>query len=239
MDAKESYSLTYPYLDVEAEYQKDLTDIIEQNFIFQEIIDQEYPKNDCSFNALGYGLRWICETYGINYVKRKFVDCFANGGSAAFYASSYGFNEVISVEYCSTSLKHAENILSVIRNQRIRCNVTLKMGSMQDYFAYDSDVIYFDGTSCVIDSMVDEGFLLDILFRMSKELQAGSFLIVCTYGVTLTTEELKAMGHYHLVCLNHSQVDYSKVVESEVDEDVDHLDLWILKTVNSALALRK
>lgn len=231
MDAKESYSLTYPYLDVEAEYQKDLTDIIEQNFIFQEIIEQQIDKNDCSFNAIGYGLRWICETFQIRLTKRKFVDCFGCGGSSAFYASSYGFKDVLSIEYTESSFKRAESVLKIIHDKGIHCNVSLKEGSMQDYLMCDSDIVYFDCTSLVIDSMVDEGFLLDILFRLSKDLQAGSFLIVCTYGTTLTTDDLKKMGYNHLVCLNQSKTSYSKVVKSEVDEDVDDLDLWILKTI--------
>lgn len=231
MDAKESYALTYPYLDVEAEYQKDLTDIIEQNFIFQEIMEKQNPKNDCAFSAIGYGLRWICESFSINVHKRKFVDCFGNGGGAAFYASSYGFLEVLSIEYCETAFRYAESILQTIHSQGYRCNAALKLGSMQDYLKCDTDVIYFDCTACVIDSMIDEGFLLDILFRLSKDLQAGSFLIVCTYGTSLTTEDLKAMGYSHLQCLNRSEALYSKAIESEVDEDVDHLDLWILKTI--------
>ena len=231
MDAKESYNLTYPYLDVEAEYQKDLTDIIEQNFLFQELIEENYPHNNCSFGAIGYGLRWICESFGITLVKRRFVDCFGNGGCAAFYASSYGFSEVVSIEYSSSSFKHAESVLKTIHDKGIRCNVKLKEGSMQDYFSCDSDIIYFDCSTCIIDSMIDEGLLLDILFRLSKDLQAGSFLIVCTYGTSLSTEDLKAMGHGHLVCLNHTEVSYSKVVESELNEDIDSLDLWILKCI--------
>ncbi len=232
MNASQIHSLSYPYVNVDAKKQKSLADIIEQNYCYQDLSRRLNPQSSCSFDAITIGLRFIVDSTGINFKNCMFVDTLGNCGTTAFYATSFGFKSVKSIEYSEDSLKMARSVLAEIRQESglLNSKITLQCGSMLDYFAFDADVVYFDCTFITMDSMIDEGCLVIPLFKLCEKLLAGSFILVTTHGLILTTEGCVQLGFPFLDCVYTSSVNYD-VVDSgdEFDQDIHNMTLYVLK----------
>eukprot|EP01038_Epipyxis_sp_PR26KG_P004854 gene4854-6804_t len=86
-----------------------------------------------------------------NEIQSKFVDCTGLLGSNCFYASTLGFNHLISVEYNGFNHDLVKNIFKQLKQENkskfVMKKFEFKCGSIQDYFVVDADVFFYNTVS--------------------------------------------------------------------------------------------
>lgn len=222
MKPAEIHRLVYPYQRFDAEKQKNLTQMIEKVYECRDIL-KSYHSYDCA-DVISFSLRFIEEIYELDFKKCRFLDCLSYSGASAFCASAFYFKSVTGIEFCLDGFKYASEINKLHFNYA-KCNFI--HGSMQDYFMFDSDVVYIDCTLASTDSILNEGVLLSLFFTMCNRLLPGSFLIVITGEVSLNTTNCAALGFTFVECVRTKSLDN----HNNADCPYYSRNLWILKTL--------
>lgn len=225
----EVYRLTYPYKRLDIDAQRNFVEITESVLEIKGEIEN-YSVYDC-FDAVLFSLRYIQDICGSGYKDKKFVDCFGFCGAAAFYAASFGFGNVLGIEFTKCGLNKAEQIRSTMYQKlMLECNLSFEFGSFQDFMPYDGHVLFLDCTIMSADSMLEEGVLLNSLFfPMCARLLSGTFLIVITATTTLYSEDCARLN-VPFECLQHKPVIPDNENNSADYGDKFPKTVWILKT---------
>lgn len=114
-----------------------------------------------------------------------FMDCLGNGGAAANLAYINGFHRCLSIEVSaaskSRSIAAQEHMAAVFGplgapQQRI----AHKVGSMQDYFDFEANIVFLSTIEAAANPMVDEARLLLLFTDLVKNLEMGSYAIIMT-----------------------------------------------------------
>ena len=229
IDVADTYRLVFPYKHIDAEVQRNIVDIAERVYEIKETVEKN--SNFDHFDAVMFSLRYIRDTYPIDFSECKFVDCFGYSGAAAFYASSFEFETVLGIEFSKDGYRHAVEIKDdLYDNLHSSTKLSFECGSFQDFFAFDANVVFLDCAVAGADSMLDEGvFLKTLFFPMCKKLLSGSFIVVVTETMTLHTADCVNMAFpYECVCDKPINPHHEYLSSKHGQRYPKHL--WILRT---------
>jgi len=176
----------------------------------------------------------LLENTDVDFSQISFVDCMSFCGAASFYASAFNIKSILGIEYYKQGYDKAEEIKQKILPQvGSGSDVKFVQGSFQDYFDFSAEIVYLDCTqSACPDTMIDEGVLLHgLFFPLCKKLLSGSFVVVVTSFVTLTSQDCLGWG-IDWECMSHKAVDLQNSKYSKEFKARNPRHVWILKTSN-------
>lgn len=235
------FQATYPYHSLDAQDIVRYASIVENWFKTEEKI-YEYMEGKhydwqkaiirTNSSALLKSLRHILGNLYFDKSESKFLDCFGFEGSAIFVAEAFNcFSQLESIEFSDDGFRIA-NLVSrkaVNYSNVMKPNIVLRCGSPQDYFSFDSSVVYLNCAIFSDHSLLDESPVVQLVLELSKKLQPGSFVIIVTIALQLDTISCEKLGFLGVDCIYLENLT--------IDSNVFHL--WILKTKNIDAKRRK
>lgn len=215
-EQEEYYDKVYPFNYLTLKEFNTTCDSIERVYRIEELTEDsgakeknaegKAPGKSRTLETVILYCRYLEDQTHIGLTSSTFVDCMGYGGETCLYASAFGFKRILDIEITESSRKRAKDAISSIAGLSKQC--TVMVGTIKDYFPYDAEVYYMD-CSWVCDgrSWVDEGILIDLIFKLCKKCQASlSYLCLLT-----TTTELNATRDYmapHMHLLLRTKVHY-------------------------------
>lgn len=201
------YRSVYPYNHLDGEKVKHFTDTVGKCLAAQDLI-HEHTGFFSGFDCLVVALRFLQDSCGLEFQGMLFIDCIGCTGSTSIYAKCFEFKETVSIEVSKRSSSVAADTMhSLAGHLKIDPHSSsFIVGSLQDYFRFDADIVYMDCTVVGVDAMVDEGVLVLILFALLKRSMPGTCAIVVTAGMDLSTRSCAALGGDHMQCIYEQQV---------------------------------
>lgn len=156
-----------------------------------------------------------------NFVELKncfFIDSFAFGVETCCYATVFGIKNLLCLEVSDI---HNESNATLLNRLRLNDIIKVRVGSLQDMFRFDVDIIYLNCTSIYISDLLDEGVLINMIFEMSKKVLPGTYLILVTMLSDLRPAQDFASPHI--------DVEMSSCMCGKTDE-ISYV--WVCKVIN-------
>lgn len=169
---------------------------------FDPTILRSYLETIESSETLKYYFRHIgtpCHYYDslvlvLNILKEKyikgnekfyyFMDCLSNGGAACNLAYINGIHRCLSIELSNASKTRSidaqNHILELYPPTVPSSPINYKVGSMQDYFDFEANIVFLSTIEVSFNPLVDEARLLLTFLRMTRRLEVSSFVIIMT-----------------------------------------------------------
>jgi hypothetical protein len=217
------YSSMYPYNHLDGTKIKNFTDTVDKCLRAQELL-LENNKQFVGFDCLVVALRFLQDSCCLDLNGCLFLDCLSFGGSSSIYAKCFGFKATHGIELSEKSYQCIQRSIATMATELIFAanSCTFVVGSMQDYFQPDADVVYVDFATFCRDSMLDEGVLMLTVFALLRQLTPGSYAIIITLSMNLTTSKCRELGAGILHC-----VFQQEIARKEYGDE--RCKLWILK----------
>ena len=183
----------YPYNYITEEEVTQVVDNVESVYLVKSILHPNTEKESKLFEAILLSLSFLRDNFHINYKIRSFVDCMGSCCEATLYASTFNFDMLRSIEIVPEGVSKARNMLKLLPH--LKGKVELFYGTMRDYFPTDFDIFFLDCCSFK-NSMLDEGIIIELYFKLCRSVLAGS------YGILLTQmqsfDPIKDFGTNHV-----------------------------------------
>lgn len=208
----------FPFEDVELKQYSLIADNVESISKIQTLLGLKQDGINVAMESIVVGLGFIQKYCHIDFQKSTFGDMMAEGCQGVLFASAFKFKDYINVEINDSSYSAATLYLN--RIPKLKACVECRMGSMQDYFPFHAEVVYLDCTK-TCDSMCDEGFQINLFFRLARRMVPGSYLLLVTILDSLSPDDFSA-DHLHL--LSFSRICIGSRAEST---------LWIFKIIGT------
>lgn len=167
----------YPYNYITEEKVTQVVDNVESVYLVKSILHPHTEKESKLFEAVLFSLSFLRDNFYIDYKIRSFVDCMGSCCEATLYASTFNFNTLRSIEITPEGVSKARNMVKTLPH--LKGKVELFYGTMRDYFPAHFDIYFLDCCS-LKNSMMDEGIIIDLYFKLCLSVLAGS------YGILLT-----------------------------------------------------
>lgn len=174
----------YPYNHISSNEVESLVNNVELNYAVKHAIlsvtspDIEIEADESNvFQIILFSLKYLADTLVVDYKTCSFIDCMSDGGEASLYASTFNFRRLTSLELTEDGATRTHDILKKL--PEIKGKVSVRYGCMRELFEEDHDVYFLDCT-ILKDTMLDEGLVVQLFFKLCKRVLSGSLAILVT-----------------------------------------------------------
>jgi len=167
--------MAFPFSEINTEEFQEFKSQIYNIYEIQSFLNEESTCNRTMTSVL-ISFQQIKHKYNIIFKNKSFLDCMSFGAKASLYATHFGLSSTTSIEFSQAGFNQAKKSIAYFGDNPLISSIQLKLGRFQDYFQFDSDIIYFD--SILLGPYLDEYHIFNSFFTCCKRLLPGSFLII-------------------------------------------------------------
>eukprot|EP01041_Mallomonas_annulata_P000644 gene644-1244_t len=166
--------MAFPFSELDTVDILHFQECVTKAFTIQDALGQDQRTRKCE--AILICLRHLYTKHNVKFDDKMFMDCLSLDGETILLASSFMFDQLYGIELSQSSM---ETALTRLENfSEIKDKIKFRVGSFQDYFLCNADVVFIDCT--IIGPYLDEGCLLYSFYSCCRSLLPGSYVIILT-----------------------------------------------------------